>query len=95
MPSLSKFQMHWETDRAQLRLTQVALLLAAWKLEHHEYPASLDDLAADAKKPLPLDNFTDRPLIYARSSTGYTLHSPGPDMIDNGGKGDDITVAAK
>lgn len=95
MPSLSKFQTHWETDRAQLRLSQVALLLAAWKLDHHDYPASLDDLAADAKKPLPLDNFTDRPLIYARSSTGYSLHSPGPDMIDNGGKGDDIAVEAK
>ena len=95
MPSLSRFQKRWETDRAQLRLTQVALLLDAWKLDHHEYPASLDDLAADAKKALPLDNFTDRPLIYARSSTGYTLHSPGPDMIDNGGKGDDIAVEAK
>ena len=92
MPNLSRFQTRWETDRAQLRLTQVALLLAAWKLDHHEYPASLDQLAADAKKPLPLDNFTDRPLIYARSSTGYTLHSPGPNMIDDGGKGDDIAV---
>lgn len=95
MPNLSRFQLHWETDRSQLRLTQVALLLEAWKLDHHEYPASLEDLAADAKKPLPLDNFTDRPLIYARSSTGYTLHSPGPDMIDNGGKGDDIAVESK
>ena len=92
MPNLSRFQTRWETDRAQLRLTQVALLLAAWKLDHHEYPTSLDQLAADAKKPLPLDNFTDRPLIYARSSTGYTLHSPGPNMIDDGGKGDDIAV---
>lgn len=95
MPSLSRFQSRWELSRAQLRLTQVALLLDAWKLDRHEYPASLDDLAADAKKPLPLDNFTDRPLIYARSSTSYTLHSPGPDMIDNGGKGDDIAVESK
>ncbi|HEX5243586.1 MAG TPA: hypothetical protein VFW23_10035, partial [Tepidisphaeraceae bacterium] len=39
MPSLSRFQTRWETDRAQLRLTQVALLLAGWKLDHQDYPA--------------------------------------------------------
>jgi hypothetical protein len=93
MPNLNRFQTRWETARAEMRLTRVALLLAAYKQEHNAYPESLDGLAPES--PLPVDNFTDHPFLYSRTSSGYTLYSPGPNMIDDAGGNDDITVTAK
>jgi hypothetical protein len=91
MPSLNRFETRWETARAQVRLTRVAILLAAYKQEHNGYPASLSELADD----LPLDNFTDHAFLYNRTSSGYTLRSPGPNLIDDQGGNDDVTVAVK
>ena len=91
MPSLNRFETKWETARAEVRLTRIAILLAAYKQEHNGYPASLSELSND----LPLDNFTDHPFLYNRTSSGYTLYSPGPNLIDDQGGNDDVTVAVK
>jgi hypothetical protein len=91
MPALSRFQTRWETARAEARLTRVALQLAAYKQEHNGYPGSLSDLSND----LPMDNFTDHPFLYNRTSSGYTLYSPGPNLIDDQGGNDDVTVTVK
>jgi hypothetical protein len=95
MPALNRFQTRWETARAELRLTRVALLLAAYKQEHNAYPGSLAELATDPEKPLPTDNFTDHSFIYNRTSSGYTLYTPGPNLIDDQGGNDDVTVSVK
>jgi hypothetical protein len=91
MPSLNRFQTKWESARAEIRLTRIALLLAAYKQEHGAYPASLSELSSD----LPADNFSDHPFLYTRTSSGYTLYSPGPNLIDDSGSGDDVAVSAK
>ena len=78
-----------------MRLTQVELLLAAYKTDHKSYPASLDELAGTGSKPVPVDNFTDRPLGYHRTADGYTLYSMGINMTDEGGGGNNITVTIK
>src|SRR5882724_6299952 len=85
MPSLSRFQVRWETARAETRLTQLALALALYKSEHNTYPPTLADLAPTYLKSVPLDNFTDRPFIYARTEKGYTLYSVGPNLTDEAG----------
>jgi hypothetical protein len=95
MPALSRFQTKWETVRAEKRLTQVGILLTAYKLDHNSYPGSLADLSPDDAAKIPTDNFTDRPFIYARMSTGYTLHSPGPNLTDDDGGGDDVVANGK
>ena len=91
MPSLNLFQTRWETARAEIRLTRVALLLAAYKQQHDGYPGSLSELGGD----LPSDNFTDHAFLYVRTTTGYTLYSPGPNLIDDQGGNDDVTVTVK
>ena len=34
---------------------------------------------------IPIDPFSNQPLVYRRSDTGYLLYSVGPDGEDNGG----------
>jgi hypothetical protein len=95
MPALNRFQARWETARAELGLTRIALLLAAYKQEHNAYPGSLAELEADQKIPLPPDNFTDHSFYYTRTPTGYTLSSPGPNLADDAGGIDDLVVTRK
>ncbi|HEX4796262.1 MAG TPA: hypothetical protein VH370_20905 [Humisphaera sp.] len=85
VPALSKPDQSWERSRAQRRLARVALALTAFKAEHNEYPAALAELSPKYLPEIPLDNFTDKPLIYSRTAAGYTLYSVGPNMIDDGG----------
>jgi len=86
IPSLSRADQMWEKARTQRRLARVALALAAYKAEHNEYPPALAELSPKYLTEIPLDNFTDKPLIYSRTSDGYSLYSVGPNMIDDGGK---------
>ena len=97
--ALSHIQQRWEAARAQDRLSQVALALASFKADHGSYPATLSELTPEYLHEIPQDNFTDRPLIYTRSGTGYTLYSVGPNMTDDGGSdaapADDIVATIK
>jgi hypothetical protein len=98
MPALNRIEQRWETSRAELRLTRVAVALAAYKSDRGAYPPTLSDLSPAFLSELPPDNFTDRPLIYARTDHGYTLYSAGPNMLDDGGStasGDDIVASLK
>src|SRR2546421_13887 len=71
--------------RAQTRLTEIALALAAFKSERGFYPAALSELAPEFLTNVPQDNFSDRSFIYARTSSGYALYSVGPNLVDDGG----------
>lgn len=99
MPSLSRFELRWETARAESRLTRIAVALELNKAEHNAYPSTLADLAPTYVKALPTDNFTDRPFVYAKAGTGYTLYSVGPNLADDGGSAtapaDDIDASLK
>jgi hypothetical protein len=79
-----------ETSRAQMRLTVVALGLAAYKADHGAYPQTLAGLSPDYLPTVPNDPFSEKSLIYAPTSKGYALRSVGPNMIDNNGSADDI-----
>jgi hypothetical protein len=97
--ALSRIEQRWETARAQARLSQAALGLAAFKADHGSYPAALSELSPDYLRAVPSDTFTDRALIYRRTAGGYTLYSVGPNMIDDGGgdsvRSDDIVASIK
>lgn len=96
MPGLNSFQMRWETSRAQRGLTEVALALAAFKMDHGAYPATLTELTPKDLKTVPIDPFSDKPFIYRPNATTYTVYSVGPNMIDEGGAkaSDDIVASA-
>jgi hypothetical protein len=83
-------------DRANAErdLTRVAIALDRHKIDTGHYPASLDELAPKYLPQVPADLYTLKPFIYQVTSAGYTLASAGPNMADDGGKGDDLVVSA-
>jgi hypothetical protein len=92
LPSLRGACERTESAETDANLLQVSLALELFKSEHGEYPQTLAPLQPRYRVTVPVDGFSEKPLIYARSEKGYTLYSVGPDMNDNGGKGDDIVV---
>ncbi len=90
--SIVRMEQREETSQAQMRLTRIALALAAYKADHQVYPDALDGLSPEYLPTVPNDPFSDKPMVYVVSSNGYLLHSVGPDMSDENGSRDDITA---
>lgn len=94
LPKLTRAMTASEEARAELRLTQVALGLAAYHAETGTYPTALGKLVPHQLPEAPTDPFTDAPFIYAKTADGYQLYSVGPNMVDDHGSnqkpGDDI-----
>jgi hypothetical protein len=66
-------------------LTLIALL--RYKADNGRYPRSLNQLvAADYLKQLPIDSFSDKPLVYRQTGDDFILYSYGPNCVDDGGK---------
>jgi hypothetical protein len=97
LPSMLSAEEHVQSARMQNRLTQIALGLAAYKADHGGYPASPDALVPSCLAAVPNDLFSEKPVIYAPTQSGYTLYSVGPNMKDDGGKSqkpaDDIVAS--
>ena len=97
IPALNRAHERHETAHMENRLSQVALALAAYKSDHHAFPAKLAELAPEYLPAIPLDSFVDKPLVYFTTPNGYTLYSVGPNMTDDGGPatshGDDLVAS--
>lgn len=66
--------------------TVTVLALRQWQLEKNQYPESLKELViAGYLKDLPMDPFSDKPVIYRKIDDGFTLYSVGFDFTDDGG----------
>ncbi len=77
-------------DKALNRGIMLMAAIEAYRLEHGQYPRSLDALV-DGKyiSRVPTDPFTDgKPFIYRRSGKKYIVYSVGPNMKDDGGSHD-------
>ena len=90
-------------DRSEVTrstLTDLHVALTLYQLDNNgSYPLNLADLAlpSDAYKngylpaggAVPSDGW-QHPFVYSRSEDGFSLHSVGPNGIDDGGLGDDV-----
>lgn len=92
LPSLQMAEASSTAGRMERRLAEVALALAACKAEHHEFPSRLSELSPAYLPVIPEDLFSDRPLKFSREQAGYHLYSVGPNMRDETGEGDDLSV---
>jgi len=73
-----------KTHREAL-VTVVAIMRYA--KEKGQYTVSLDELvAAGYLKELPMDPYSDKPLIYKRTDDDFVLYSVGPNFTDDGGE---------
>jgi hypothetical protein len=61
--------------------------LFRYKLDKGQYPENLNELVTTGYlKNLPMDCFSDKPLVYKKTGDNFLLYSYGPDCIDDGGK---------
>jgi hypothetical protein len=66
-------------------LTLIAIL--RYKADNGRYPRSLNQLvAADYLKELPIDSYSDKPLVYRQAGDDFILYSYGPNCVDDGGE---------
>jgi hypothetical protein len=68
-----------------------SLALLRYKADKGSFPASLQELVSfNYVEKLPMDPYSDRPLIYKKTDGNFELYSVGADFEDNGGKPADL-----
>lgn len=67
--------------------TLMTLALERWRLDKGDYPGSAGELVEGSYlAEIPIDPFSDKPLVYRKTASGFILYSFGPDFKDDGGK---------
>jgi hypothetical protein len=76
---------HRNKTNAHALLTAVALL--RYKKDQGGYPEDLQDLVTTGYlKELPIDPYSDEPLVYAKTEADFSLYSVGRNFEDDGGR---------
>lgn len=79
-------QIAWRTKTGRLALVTV---LAALRYEKQigQYPVGLNELVkAGYLRKMPIDPYSDSPLVYRRTEDEFLLYSFGSNLMDDGGK---------
>jgi hypothetical protein len=71
---------------ALLRLLKTDLALRLFRQERGRVPERLDELVPKYLAAIPVDPFSNQPLVYRRGDTDYLLYSVGADGEDNGAR---------
>jgi hypothetical protein len=73
-------------NKAEIQAAMTIIAIIRYKQENGGYPDNLEGLLNKSLiKEIPLDPYSDKPLVYKKTEKGFTLYSVGPDFIDNGG----------
>ena len=85
-PSIDRIsQVRYEV-KAYYEAVLTLLALKYWQMNGGNYPAQLQELVARGYlERLPIDPYSDKPLVYKRTDDGFTLYSVGPNFIDDNG----------
>jgi hypothetical protein len=79
-------------DLALLRLLRVELALHAFRRDHGKLPATLTELMPALLDAIPIDPFSNQPLLYRPKGDEFELYSVGVDgRDDNGAEGSPFT----
>lgn len=71
---------------AALRLLMAELAIRGFSARHGKPPAALEDLVPSWLPAVPLDPFSQRPLVYRVTTNSFVIYSVGPDGKDDSGK---------
>jgi hypothetical protein len=72
------------TDRA----ADAGIAIELYRRERGELPATLDSLVPKYLPNVPVDPFTDSPMIYKVTDEGFAIYSVGKNKTDDGGRFD-------
>jgi hypothetical protein len=68
------------------RAARAAVAVERYRRDHgDQLPRSLEDLVPAYLEAVPIDPYSERPLLYRADDAGYTIYSVGPDLKDDGG----------
>jgi len=74
-------------NKANVESTSTIIALLRYGQDTGDYPENLDDLvAAGYLKHLPMDPWSDKPLVYKRTDDGFMLYGVGSNFKDDGGQ---------
>jgi hypothetical protein len=79
------FDLHYKT-RAQTEALLAVLAILRFKSDNHRLPATLDELvSAGYLQSVPMDPYSDGPLVYKPAGDNFKLYSVGENFSDDGG----------
>ena len=79
-------QLCWRL-RAHRKAMLTALAVLHYKKENAGYPADLAELvSAGYMKTIPIDPYSEKPLVYRKKGDNFLLYSIGRNFIDDGGE---------
>jgi hypothetical protein len=85
-PALDKIAVITYRNKAEIEATTTIIATIRYKQEKGTYPDNLQELLnTGLVKEIPLDPFSDKPLVYKKTEKGFTLYSVGEDFVDNSG----------
>jgi hypothetical protein len=86
-PALSTVYKTSYRFKADVQSVPVIIAALRCKLDKGQYPDDLTELQqAGYIKEIPIDPFSDKPLVYKRTADNFTLYSVGFNLKDDGGQ---------
>jgi hypothetical protein len=71
---------------AMLSLMRTDLAIRRYQQRHGNWPETLAAVVPDELKAVPIDPFSEKPLVYRVAGDDFVLYSVGQDGVDDGGK---------
>jgi hypothetical protein len=95
MPAMNKFPMTLAKTEAARCTAAWAVALRRQKLATGAYPDRLAGVRPEFAPPAAdaTDPFSGQSLVYRRKGEGFVVYSVGPDVVDEGGRADDVVLA--
>ena len=86
LPSIERIIEYSYLNKADVQATLSIIAILRYKQDTGGYPEDLEQLTADAYlKELPMDPYSDKPLVYKKTGESFVLYSLGSDFDDDGG----------
>ena len=87
VPSFERVNQISHRLKTEVEATLTMLALLRYKQDKDQYPQILDELKATGYiKEIPIDAFSDKPLVYRKTDSDFILYSVGLNFKDDGGQ---------
>jgi len=86
-PALGRINEISHQTKAEVGATLTIIAILRYRQDTGDYPQNLQELLATGYlKNIPLDPFSDKPLVYKKTDDGFLLYSFGLNFTDDGGQ---------
>ncbi len=73
--------------KTDVEATLTIIAISRYRQNKGAYPENLKELVTSGYiQELPIDSFSDKPLVYKKSGDDFILYSVGPNCVDDGGQ---------